>query len=117
MAVAAKNQIHPVLFQQGQEVLPHIDQLLLCVRVVAAFGIRGMVPHGDDPVLSRRLQVLQKPEVLGAGGRPWADLRIQNDEVDIAVVEGVIQFGTGSHPPGLARTRQVKGGQVGRPRG
>src|SRR5438876_3568195 len=45
MAMAGQNEIDTTLLENGQGVLPHLDELRLGVRVVRALAVRRMVPE------------------------------------------------------------------------
>ena len=67
MTVAAQDQVHPVSFQDGHEILPHFQQLDFRVGVVAPLGIRRMMPERDQPGIRVGLEVCLQPESHGAG--------------------------------------------------
>ena len=101
MAVAGQNEIDAAGLENGQGVLPHLDELHLGVRVVRAFAVGRMVPIGDDPVLPRGGEICPEPGHHRTVGRAIGLEGIQDDEVDVAVVEGVEGLGAGGNAAGL----------------
>ena len=93
MAMAGQNEIDTTLLENGQGVLPHLDELRLGVRVVRALAVRRMVPESNDPVLLRGGEVCLEPRHHRATRRAIGVERVQDDEVDVSVVEGVVGLG------------------------
>jgi hypothetical protein len=71
--MAGQNQVHAMIFENGQERLPHLDQLHFHIRIVRALGVGWVVPKRDDPILHRAGQIGAQPirhgTVCGAVGR------------------------------------------------
>ena len=61
-----------------------------------------MVPEGDDPVLGGGAEVRLQPVQHRASRRAAGGHRIERDEMDAAVVEGIVFFGAGGHAAGRA---------------
>ena len=108
VAVAAEDHVHPAVLEDGVEPLPHPLQGSLGIRVVRPFAVRRVMPVGHDPVLGRRRQVVPQP----VGHRPArgevGPLRIQADEVDVAVVVGVVGLRPGRQAARFAVPRHRK---------
>ena len=114
VAVTAEHEVHPVAFQDRHRVLAHLDEIGAEVGVVRAEGVGRLVPEGDDPILLRGHQVLLQPGEHGRAGRAIRGRRIQADEMDVRVVEGVVTLVAGGDAARLAVAREVEDFEVGK---
>src|SRR6266446_3737018 len=73
-----------------------------------ALAVGGMVPVGNEPLLSVGTQVGLQPRQHRPTGRAIDVSRIQADKVDVGIVEGIVGFGAGGYPAGLPTLRQGK---------
>ena len=102
VAVPAQHQVHPAVFQDRVDVLAHLDEVRFGVRVVRALGVGGVVPVSDRPVGRVGGEIVLQPGGHGPGGRTAGGERVQADEVDVAVVEGVVGLRAGGDAACLA---------------
>ena len=112
-------QIGAVVLEHRHEPLAHVvhtpTRIRAVVRVVGTLGVGRVVPIADDEVLGGRGQVFAEPVVHGAaravagtdvGLRRWRRVpvrvvRVQRDEVDVAVVVGVVRLGAAGDAAGF----------------
>ena len=123
VTVTAEDGVHSAGFQDRAEFRAHFDQLAFGVGIVAAFGIGRVVEHDNDPGLGGGCEVESQPcshravFVDSSGGRiihsPAAGLRVEVDEVDVAVVKAVIVFGAAVHSAALAQGGEGEHVEVG----
>ena len=81
LSVAGEDEVHSSGFEDGHDVLPHLDEILLFVGIMGALGVGGMMPVGDDPVCLRLFEVCFEPLrhlTVGAAGKI---VRVQTEEM------------------------------------
>ena len=95
--MAGEHGVHPVRLQDGHDVLAHLLELDLEIRVVGALAVGRVVPDGEDPVLQRVLQVLLQPGQHGAPRRAIGLVGVEHHHVHVGPVEGVVRLRARGH--------------------
>lgn len=62
VAVPAQHQINSAGFEDGHNVLAHLNQFGFRVRIVRAFGVRRMMPERDEPAVGRHGEIGAQPD-------------------------------------------------------
>ena len=113
VAVAGQNEIHSARLQDGQDVLPHFDQFSFRVGIMRALGVRWVVPESDDPVLYSRSQIGLQPGQHRTARLPRGRHGIEGDEMNAAVIEGIIFLRAGRSAAGLSVGGEIEDLKVG----
>ena len=106
VAVPAQNQVHAVALQDRHNVLAHLNEVAEVIEQVVAvmrpFGVRRAVPEGDGPIVRVRRQIFLQPFQHGTSRLTARQLRVQADEVNVAIVERIIVLRSGRDAAALA---------------
>ena len=87
MAVAAKDEINAVRFEDGDNELAHLGEILFVIGVMRTPGVRRMVPECDCPFVGGGGEVLFKPRAHGAVGRAVRTHGIERHKMDVSIIE------------------------------
>ena len=110
MRVSRQHQVDPSRFQDRHGHFPHLDQAALAVldsvRPVRPEAIRRMMEKCDDPHAIGLSQIRFQPFHHRTRRVDGISARIERDEMDRTVIEGVIRFGSTGNATALTRSRQ-----------
>ncbi len=88
--MAGKHEVDPVVLQDGQHDLAHLDELVLDVAVVGSLGVGRVMPEGDQPLGIVPGEVPEQPVGHRADPAPFLVVAIEADEMNGAEIERIV---------------------------
>src|SRR5215217_9241803 len=99
--MTGQDQVNSCLFENREEVLSHLGEDRIGVRVVRSLAVRWMVPESNGPLSCRRREIRSQPGSHRTARGAIGSHRVEADKVNIRVIKRVILLGSRRYAAGF----------------